>query len=300
MNFIRFIFNNFIGKYKTRKLLDVIFNFSNVKIDDYLNIENEKHLFNIINRLYGNVGIGYSSISQKNEMLFIKKILPKFLPDLDENVIFDVGSNKGDYLDLLVNSFPNSIFYGFEPNAKLFEILSSRFVKNSNVHLFQIAVGSEKNKLELGMSSNSDKSEFSTLVYGVLNDIHKEGDIVYETVDVEKIDEICIQENIQEINFIKIDTEGYELSVLLGSKFMLKIGKIKIIQFEFNSMNVFSKVFLRDFYELLSDYCIYRICSYGLKNLFYYNVRNEVFAYQNLIAIRKDLILNPGEDIHFD
>ena len=88
------------------------------------------------------------------------------------------------------------------------------------------------------------------------------------------------------IKFIKIDTEGSELKVLRGATHMLQTGRIKYIQFEFNHMNIISRSFLRDFYELLSAYDIYRVLRDGLVPVPYQETM-EIFAYQNFLAIKK-------------
>ena len=65
-----------------------------------------------------------------------------------------------------------------------------------------------------------------------------------------------------------------------------KVGKI--IQFEFGECDIFSRVFLRDFYDVLADYHIYRLDSDRLIPLFEYEAANEIFRYQNFIAVRKN------------
>ena len=92
------------------------------------------------------------------------------------------------------------------------------------------------------------------------------------------------------IDFMKIDTEGHELAVLQGCGDMLSDGSIKAIQFEFNQMNVISRVFLRDFHELLdARYELFRIAPKALIPLNPYNTRNEIFVFQNIVAILQPL-----------
>jgi hypothetical protein len=42
----------------------------------------------------------------------------------------------------------------------------------------------------------------------------------------------------------------------------LKKGIIEIIHFEFNEMNIFSRTFFKDFYDLLEDYQLFRVLRY--------------------------------------
>ena len=86
----------------------------------------------------------------------------------------------------------------------------------------------------------------------------------------------------------KIDVEGNEFSVLRGMKMALLSGKVNAIHFEFNEMNVMSRIFFKDFYDFLTDYQFYRMLQDGLVEIGEYNpLFCEIFAYQNIVAIKK-------------
>ena len=64
------------------------------------------------------------------------------------------------------------------------------------------------------------------------------------------------------------------------------------MQFEFNEMNVISRVFLKDFYDLLGDeWDFFRLDT---RKLIYlgrrYDSANEIFKFQNIVAIRKSFL----------
>ena len=42
------------------------------------------------------------------------------------NVVIDVGSHKGEYIDNLLRNFEIKKLYSFEPNPKIFEILKKK------------------------------------------------------------------------------------------------------------------------------------------------------------------------------
>jgi hypothetical protein len=93
-------------------------------------------------------------------------------------------------------------------------------------------------------------------------------------------------------DLLKIDVEGAELEVLKGAVGAIKAGKIDVIQFEFNEMNVVSRVFFRDFWHVLDGYSFYRLLPFGL-----FPIRNyrtffcELFAFQNIVAVRSGVAL---------
>jgi len=109
-----------------------------------------------------------------------------------------------------------------------------------------------------------------------------------EQVQVRTIDRFCETEKIQRIDFLKIDVEGHELSVLRGAERMLTSGAISMIQFEFGPANIYSRTYFYDFWSLLSGaYDIYRIVPKGLAPINYYGEHNEIFLTTNYLALRK-------------
>lgn len=57
----------------------------------------------------------------------------------------------------------------------------------------------------------------------------------YIIVDSLSIDEFCLQNQIKEIDWMKVDVQGFEIHVFKGMKQMLREYKIKNILFEFES-----------------------------------------------------------------
>jgi FkbM family methyltransferase len=109
-------------------------------------------------------------------------------------------------------------------------------------------------------------------------------------VEVVTLDNFCRQMNISNIRLLKIDTEGFELEVLKGAKDLISRQAIEIVQFEFNEMNPYTRVFLRDFIEILPGYRLYRLLPAGLLPLEpYVPLEHELFAFQNVIAVRRDV-----------
>jgi hypothetical protein len=104
-------------------------------------------------------------------------------------------------------------------------------------------------------------------------------------VRVVSLDEFVSQYPIDKIVLLKIDTEGHEFEVLKGAKKLLKSGKIEMIQLEFNEMNVISRVFFKDIWDLMPNYDFYRMLPDGLVRIESYSpIFCEIFAYQNIIA----------------
>jgi hypothetical protein len=110
-----------------------------------------------------------------------------------------------------------------------------------------------------------------------------------EEISVAAIDAFCVSQSIDRIDFLKLDVEGHELSVLHGARDMLNKGSISMIQFEFGPANIYSRTFFYDFWALLSGaFEIFRIVPAGISPINYYGEHLEIFLTTNYLAVRKE------------
>jgi hypothetical protein len=131
-----------------------------------------------------------------------------------------------------------------------------------------------------------DGSERASLHAAAISEFHHQQSVA-TTVPVESLDEVAAREGVAYIDYLKIDTEGHELAVLAGASRLLREGKIRYIQFEFNALNVFSRSFFRDFRNTLCDYDLWRLLPGGLLPLDDNVITTEIFAFQNILAVPK-------------
>ena len=245
---------------------------------------------NLLNFAYREIGVlNYENKIISGEKYLIEKILKKIInKNSNKIVLFDVGANVGDTCILLIKSFPNSNIYAFEPNNFAY----NRLLKNVNgmdIKCFNIGFG-ERSEIDMIYIPDSDmKSESASFHKSLFRDFYNDSNIESFECEIMDIDTFCTEHSIDFIDFIKIDTEGYEYLVLEGASRMLKENKIGTIQFEFGECHVFSRTFLRDFYKKLYNYKLYRLNTNNLVNLGKYNVSNEIYRFQNIIAIHNDI-----------
>lgn len=188
----------------------------------------------------------------KSEINAIKRIIKKPSP-----IIFDVGANNGDWSFLMHKNYPQSQLYLFEPQPACRKIIESKNIPNSvlitkavsskskcSVKLFTIGQGEGIASLHQRRDSYFQHHKFNTIM-----------------VDTISIDEFIIDNKIELIDFMKIDTEGHDLEVLIGAKESLSRGVIKALSFEFGSGNINSRTYFHDFWDLLYPlgFEIYRI-----------------------------------------
>lgn len=215
---------------------------------------------------------------------FIEQELPRLLPP--NPVIFDVGANVGEYSARLRRAAPSATIYAVEPNPLTFAALQER-AKQHDVRAFCVGVGSAPGTATLYTPSDEPTSGRSTVLPGVLTAADPKCVANTAAIQLTTLDALCSENNIDRIDFLKMDIEGFELDALKGASRLLSEGRIGVIQFEFNVMNIDSKVFLRDFYDILHGWSFYRLRRGGMMRLGNYTTRNEIFAYQNIVAVRR-------------
>jgi FkbM family methyltransferase len=217
--------------------------------------------------------------SDKNgESLVLDKIVSR------EKYIFDVGANKGEWTELAIHSAEElqteQKYYLFEPGRIAFDMLAKKFNGDQRVVLANIGLGDQDGELTFFEESNAgEQSSF------VITKNHQH--FTSHTLPIRTIDTYCEQNEIPQIDFLKVDCEGFDFKVLLGAKEFLKKGLIRYIQFEYGeSWSIVGSTLSSAISYLESfGYTVYLITPSGLKknrNDFY----GEYFGYSNYLAVK--------------
>ncbi|WP_051205226.1 FkbM family methyltransferase [Salinimicrobium xinjiangense] len=141
--------------------------------------------------------------------------------------VFDVGANTGQTAVIYNEKFPEATIYSFEPVRKTFLELVKNTKNNKRIVCNNLAFGDRKESIEINLYEGGSSN---------LNSLKKEvmstNDHLKETIKVTTGDIFCEENNISEIDLLKIDTEGYEIKVLEGFSRMISESKIKAIYCE--------------------------------------------------------------------
>lgn len=220
----------------------------------------------------------------KSGELSVLKLVKKRISQCNkQSVLFDVGANIGNYSKLLNDQFNrhNVKIYAFEPSRGTFDTLKENISLFTKVECMNLGFGNKEEDLEL-FKSNEGSDLASLYDRGITDTI--------EIVKITTIDTFCKKNQIEKIDFLKIDIEGNEYKCLQGAKDLLSKRKIKFIQFEFGKSNVNARVFFKDIYVLLSEYSfiIYRVLKDGLEPIEEYNETLEIFYTTNYLAVLND------------
>jgi FkbM family methyltransferase len=233
----------------------------------------------------------YENYLISGENHFLHYSLSKFLMERTDCVMFDIGANEGSYSCKIKEIYPMAEIFAFEPHPKTFRKLQLKAEKYE-FKVFNVAAGKIAGKRKLYDYDGEDNSgtQHASLYKDVIENLHGMHEISEIEVEVVDLDNFIRDNKLKKISLLKIDTEGNELEVLIGAKDSIENEIIDLIHFEFNVMNVISRTFFKDFYDILPDYDFFRMLPDGLIPLGeYLPIQLELFGFQNIVAIPKRL-----------
>ncbi len=217
-----------------------------------------------------------------------RRFLTNYIQQFPDAVILDVGANAGQYAELVRELGPKTVIHSFEPHPKSFAKLAE-LRDRLNVKVHAMALGDVESEIEFFDYADDEGSQHASVYRDVIEVVHARPATSVK-VRCETLDVVAPRLGIKKIGLLKIDTEGHDYAVLNGARDLLDAGLIDVVQFEFNEMNVISRVFMKDFFALLPGYRIYRLLSNGVIEFQVYDPTfMEVFAYQNIVCIRRDI-----------
>lgn len=213
---------------------------------------------------------------------------------LHGNLMIDVGAHHGSALSLFKRM--GWKIFAFEPDPGNRAYLIKHHGKADNVVIDPRAVGEKVEKARTFYAS-----EESTGISGMLafRETHKE----VATVEVTTIAEVIREHDIDHIDFLKIDVEGYDFSVLKGVPWDRIKPDVIECEFEDNKTKLLGHTW-RDICEYLVDkgYTVYvsewhPIIRYGIRHDWcalkkYPCELEDENAWGNLLAFKED----PGWD----
>jgi FkbM family methyltransferase len=216
------------------------------------------------------------------------------LAEAAEPTLLDIGAHVGHWSLTAASCLrgPGRIF-ALEParasHAKLIEAVRA----HPAIRCFSVGLSNRSGTMAIAHSDdNPQKTSVEIDAARTLNT--KIGDYRSEPGDFLRGDEFCARHAIARVNFLKVDTEGHDLRVLEGFADMLGQGRIDVVQFEYNRLNLFSKALLHDFYLLLNSspaspaFHIGRIFPSSIR-FKRYEPADENFIDGNFLVVRTEL-----------
>lgn len=166
----------------------------------------------------------------------------------DPPTLIDVGANRGEWTLAAAHLFPKAVLHSFEIVPDTFHTLRDATKGIASVHCHNVGLSHTAGELEMHVPEHN--LTVATAVGGFTERFHG---LRTNCIKASVItgDEFCASADVRQIDFLKIDVEGYEDKVLAGFQRTLGEGRIKTIQFEYGKVNIETHFLLRDFYYLL-------------------------------------------------
>lgn len=227
-----------------------------------------------VNRYHENLNYDYHTNGEQSVLEILNQESP--------TVLFDVGAYQGTWASMAHEACPSARIYSFEPVPWAFEKLKNES-KVELIETFNYALGRENGSRKL-IAYQSEASHLS----GFFQFPHNSPKTEIE-VEVQMGDQVINNLKIDKIDFLKIDTEGSELEVIQGFEKTLAKRGIRVIQFEYGQVNVFSRYLLKDYYDYFAKfgYKIGKIYPQGV-TFSEYRPDLEDFIGPNYIAVASD------------
>lgn len=145
----------------------------------------------------------------------------EFLNTEEPKIILDCGANIGIFSLWAYYLSPQSQIYAFEPTKSTRKLLEKNININSlhnNIVSHNLALGDRDAEIQIRTEVNDLGTGNSLIDSGS----HLGKNIVLQKVQMQTIDTFVRKHNLSKVNFIKIDTEGYEKQILQGARETIK------------------------------------------------------------------------------
>ena len=185
-------------------------------------------------------------------ILIKKKIINFFKNNFFKKklIAIDVGSHRGETVDIINKNFSIEKIYSFEPNNDLFsELKKNKNYKDMNIEFFNYALGEKKENKDIKIYKETSSSGFHDLNYEsqyykrkkkILDIFSKTSNLSFkkQSTQIISLSDFFLEKNIKKIDLLKIDTEGHELQVLKGTGDILK-KRVNFMLIEIHNSDIY-------------------------------------------------------------
>jgi FkbM family methyltransferase len=153
----------------------------------------------------------------------LEEDLARFLPPRDVNVVCDVGANEGQSAIDFLHTYPKANVHSYEPSPANLAVLNRAAEGHPRWRVHACGLGESPGKLTFHENAFGQTSSFLNAVDDLEGKVGAKGLALKQSVevDVTTLDASCAAMNIEHIDLLKIDTQGFELSVLKGADQLL-------------------------------------------------------------------------------
>ena len=217
-----------------------------------------------------------------------KDVINFFKKNITGDIInlIDVGAHHGETINLFNTKFNIRNIYAFEPSYKNFKVLEKKTknIKNTNLRVYNHGIGEIEGLFDF---NESDESQSSTLVKINYNSKYykrkknllrflKKKDLFFNTkVNIKTLSNFFEDQKIDNVEILKIDTEGYDFNVIKSLE--KKLSLINYIYFEHHFHNM-----------LIKDYTFTQVHNFLINNGFKKVFKTKMFYRKTFEYIYKN------------
>jgi FkbM family methyltransferase len=173
-----------------------------------------------------------------NVALFTRLVKP-------QDVVADVGANIG-LTTMLFSALARQVV-SFEPSPSTYSLLRMNVEQNGlkNVSLVNAGLGSKAERSTITFSTTNRSGGF------VSDQVQPRGGHVTEQIEICRLDDIWSKHS-PSLDFLKVDVEGFELSVLEGARSVIALCR-PTVALELNHwcLNAFRRISVPDYFDAL-------------------------------------------------
>jgi hypothetical protein len=184
--------------------------------------------------------------------------------------VVDVGANRGEYASKLSKYVNIQSYTAIEPDEFLNHDLTEALSAFPQHKIYNVALGNKKCKVNFNIAT-------SDVMNSVLTNGLDSWHLIDRQIEVNQTKGDYITKDIL-IDFLKIDTQGYDLEVLNGFKSKLEKKQVKFIVCEQNFIDMYRKQ------AKLSELLIFMdLCGYDLIGIYDCHYRKSRISFADML-----------------
>lgn len=155
---------------------------------------------------------------KKQSIFYENSILEKWLPYLrGSKYILDIGANLGNHTLFWAKNIEYSAIYSFEPYSVSYERLTHNIANNSLKNIYPMNCGVGACKGYTNIMSFSEENYGATTLDTNISDAGE--------ISIIDVDSFVSEHGLSQVDFVKVDTEGFEESVLDGMQRVIELHR---------------------------------------------------------------------------
>jgi FkbM family methyltransferase len=166
-------------------------------------------------------------------------------------VVYDIGAHRGVVASALAKLENVRSVHAFEPIPRSFQRLVGEVRTEPKVVCHKVALGSENRMGRLHVSAEAASSSLLPMAASHRSEFPGTGDAVEIDVEIARLDDFILRQQLPLPDVLKIDVQGFELDVLEGGLSALKRARFCVVEMSFIPLYDGSPVF-DDIYRFLT------------------------------------------------